>query len=358
MLKIIPSSRFRKDYVLMKRQGKDIPENRSRLITGADKAGNPCRPSLEFFRGCLTKGVGMENEAKSTEMERKRWIESRYYIYNRIFPASIDDSGYQQVRQKFLFLFPEFPESIFEKYDSDPAKIRSQVRDQIRSFAHEERIWADEVTVMFWDLFYLAHEALNRNMKDFLGEDFPPPSSKADVLYQSYERLQKRLAELKDEAKLLPEHENCDRAQMEVKISWEIIRRVPLYCKQFSDNFKHQLWFGYLLGVAHGMARVHLMVFNKENVETMKDLYSFIKASEAGSSGWDADRELYKQAKIEADEYWKGGGKKFHHELAKDLAIKYFGRSDDRAPSMKKKLIPIAEKYSKVSGKKGVKKEN
>ncbi len=301
----------------------------------------------------------MDNETKITEIERKREVEALYYIYNRSLLQMKDESSFQKARQEFISLFPEFSEGLPEKFDPEEIKIRlDAVRDILRSLPCEEKIWVEELAPCFEESFALAVNALTRNMKDILGEELPLPLNE-DSAIEAYERLIKKHAEIEANAQSMTKAERGKYilSKVEVMYAGSVVLTNDLLRRRFkepSTNPSNFLAHIYSLGSASGI----LTTLSKDYDDLLKKAHISIKNSEARSAGHAVDRELYKQAEKEADEYWKGGGKKFHHEMAKDLANKYFGKSDDRAPSMKKKLIPIAEKYGKVFGKKGVKKEN
>ena len=63
-------------------------------------------------------------------------------------------------------------------------------------------------------------------------------------------------------------------------------------------------------------------------------------------------REDYEQALQEAEEYWSAGGTDLHNVLVKRLGKKY----NLNANGLKKQLAPMARKYDRCFGDKGVKK--
>ena len=112
-----------------------------------------------------------------------RSIKALYYLLNRGIPASKDELSYQQARQKFISLFPEFMEAAPEKFNPIIMNSeREKIRDIIRNLPREKKIWEEELELRIQESVDLAHQALNRNMKEIFGEEFPRPFSNKVIM--------------------------------------------------------------------------------------------------------------------------------------------------------------------------------
>lgn len=76
-----------------------------------------------------------------------------------------------------------------------------------------------------------------------------------------------------------------------------------------------------------------------------------VKAAEIiGETRYREDREYCSVAIETAEQYWKEGGQDLHHVMAKRLAKQYLLNEN----SLKKRLAPIARKYGRCFGEKGI----
>jgi hypothetical protein len=207
------------------------------------------------------------NKNKTVEMETRR-IKALYYILNRGIPASKDELSYQQARQKFISLFPEFMEAAPEKFNPIIMNSeREKIRDIIRILPREKKIWEEELELQIQESVNLAHQALNRNMKEVLGEEFPRPFS--NKLIKAHKKLEKRLAELKTSSGRSEEYE---RSEMEVIYAWDIIRLIALWRVNDPDEplgYIERLCLFNQIGKACGL----LMTLSKTHADILKDSY-------------------------------------------------------------------------------------
>ena len=99
------------------------------------------------------------NESKTIEIEKRR-IQALYYLLNRGIPASKDELSYQQARQEFISLFPEFMEAAPEKFNPIIMNSeREKIRDILRNLPREKKIWEEELELRIQESVDLAHQA-------------------------------------------------------------------------------------------------------------------------------------------------------------------------------------------------------
>lgn len=205
------------------------------------------------------------NESQTIEIEKRR-IQALYYLLNRGIPASKDELSYQQARQEFISLFPEFMEAAPEKFNQIIMNSeREKIRDILRNLPREKKIWGEELELKIQESVDLAHQALNRNMKEIFGEEFPQPFS--NKVIKAHKKLEKRQVELKGSS---GHPEEYARSEMEVIYAWDIICLVALWRVNDPDeplDYIERLCLFNQIGRAHSL----LMTLSKKHADILKD---------------------------------------------------------------------------------------
>jgi hypothetical protein len=205
---------------------------------------------------------------KPPSIDEKRRIQALYYLFNRGIPASKDELSYQKIKQEFISLFPEFKELAYEKFDPETMSLeRKNIRAILSKLPREKRIWEEELELRIQESFDLAHQALNRNMEDILGEEFPQLSS--NKIIKAYERLEKRLVELKTSSE---QPEEYARLEMEVIFAWDIICLIAFWRAGDPEvplDYIERLSLFFQIGEARGL----LKTLSKKHADILKDSY-------------------------------------------------------------------------------------
>ncbi|MHC1744978.1 MAG: hypothetical protein AB9873_18395 [Syntrophobacteraceae bacterium] len=289
----------------------------------------------------------MENAGDSESKKPQREITAIYYAM-RLLENVIDESTYHQARRLFLESYPEYSEEVHESYD--PSTLQ-QLRDRLQrardALTFEERIWAEEYETRLRMAYGHAMSVLNRSFHEVMGRSFElSPDS-----IEEMRALREELIRLRQKASTKNKKEEYRRAHLEVEAAENVL------CMNATWNFtklpdSHMM---VCLLFDFGEEYGRMISCHPDRVAAERIAHQSAFASKAVCDArWSLRNTALRDALAEAEKRWEDGDDCFHHEMAEFLSKKYSALS---RKVLKRELKPIARRYDRLFGIKGVKKE-